>query len=137
MIKRVLCLDTKLAHACCDITNPFGFANNLVDWLAVKYQIESGSAVMFVDEQSSGALNGFLVGDVGPSQAQIDALFVDKNFHRCGVGTALLNAYEDYMHSCGVGEIKLVPRWTDSVRKFYAKCGYKRIGMDWYLQKSL
>ena len=137
MIKRVLCLDTKLAHACCDITNPFGFANNLVDWLGIKYQIESGSAVMFVDEQSDGSLKGFLVGDVGPDTAQIDALFVDKNFHRRGVGTALLNAYEDYMHSCGVGKIKLVPRWGNQGRKFYAKCGYKRIELDWYLQKSL
>ena len=137
MIKRVLCLDTKLAHACCDITNPFGFANTLVDWLNIKYQIESGRAVMFVDELSCGLLNGFLVGDVGSSQAQIDALFVDKNFHRCGVGTALLNAYEEYVHSCGAVEIKLIPRWTDSVRKFYAKCGYKRIGPGWCLQKSL
>ena len=137
MIKRVLCLDTKLAHACCDITNPFGFANNLVDWLAVKYQIESGSAVMFIEEQSDGSLKGFLVGDVGSDKAQIDALFVDKKFHRCGIGTSLLNTYENYVLSCGVGEIKLVPRWTDSVRKFYAKCGYKRIGMDWCLQKTL
>ena len=100
-----------------------------------RYQI--GSAVMFVDEQSDGSLKGFLVGDIGPDTAQIDALFVDKNFHRRGVGTALLNTYEDYMHSCGVGEIKLVPRWGNQGRKFYAKCGYKRIELDWYLQKSL
>ena len=137
MIKRVLCLDTKLAHACCDITRLFGFANNLVDWLAVKYQIESGSAVMFIEEQSDGSLKGFLVGDVGSDKAEIDALFVDKKFHRCGIGTSLLNTYENYVLSCEVGEIKLVPRWTDSVRKFYAKCGYKRIGMDWCFQKSL
>lgn len=137
MIRRILCLDVKLAHACCDIIKPFGFANTLVDWLNIKYQIESGRAVMFVDELSCGSLNGFLVGDVGPSQAQIDALFVDKNFHRCGVGTALLNAYQDYVVKSGGTMISLMSRNTVQAFDFYKKAGFTRLGQSNKMQKML
>ena len=137
MIRRVSCLGIDMARGCRDIAGVFGYENTLTDWAAVKYRVESGLSVMFVCQYVNGDVKGFLVGTDRGNNTEVEALFVNNDLHRRGIGTALLMAYENYCVEMGVKKIKLVPRETKQARAFYAKYGYVWSGWGRMLQKTL
>ena len=137
MISQVSYLGCDTARKCRDITVEFGYENTMVDWAGVKCMVESGMYTMFVEQQPNGLVRGFLVGKIRSNFAEVQALFVNKDFHRSGIGTALLNAYEEYCVNAGANKIRLVPRQTKQARAFYEKCGYVASDLGYCLQKTL
>ena len=90
-------------------------------WFGQKILVDSGMSVMFVDEKENGFLKGFIIGNMDANVAIVDGLFVDKKFHRSGVGSALLRAYEDWARGEGANRIKLRSRPTRQALDFYKK----------------
>lgn len=137
MIRRVFSLDRGMREECFYIVNQFMDASARLPWIELTFLVESGKAVLFVDEKENGYLTGFLLGNVQLNGATIDNLFVDKKFHRSGIGSALLKAYEDCVRRAGAKQIKLQSRPTKQAIEFYKKHGYVKINWANYMQKSL
>lgn len=138
MIRRVVCMDRDVLRACHSIVNMFMDAGTGSEWFALKFLVDSGKSIMFVDEKSNGFVRGFLIGEAGTADCvSISNLFVDKNYHRMGVGRALLQAYEEYARASGVKKIKLQSRPTRQALGFYAQHGFQKINYDNYMQKKL
>ncbi len=137
MIRRVYSLDKGLLLDCRCIVNCFMDADTLGEWTALKYQVDSGKTVMLVDEKENGFLKGFLFGNLDVECAILKHLFIDKRFHRSGVGSALVKAYEEYARRAGVKRIKLQSRPTRQAISFYQKHGFQKINWGNYMQKSL
>ena len=91
---------------------------------------------MFADIQDN-RLNGFVIGRVRGTSAYVDDLFVLSELHRSGVGTALLNAYQDYVVKSGGTMISLMSRNTVQAFDFYKKAGFTRLGQSNKMQKML
>lgn len=137
MIRRVFRLDRGMREDCFYIVNQFMDASTRLPWIELNFLVESGKCVLFVDEKENGYMKGFLLGSIQLNGAMIDNLFVDKKFHRSGVGSALLKAYEDCARAEGVKQIKLQSRSTKQATEFYKKHGYVKINWENYMQKSL
>ena len=137
MIRRVFSLDRGMLEDCYCIVNQFMDPSSRLPLFELKFLVESGTSVLFVDENGNGFVRGFLIGKVLTGVATVDNLFVDKRFHCMGVGGALLKAYEDYACRCGARQIKLQSRPTKQALDFYKKHGYVKINWENYMQKSL
>ena len=138
MIRRVVCMDRNILRECRGIVDTFMDAGVWSDWFVVKFLVESGKAIMFVDEKENGFVRGFLIGEAGSADCvSITNLFVDKKYHRMGVGRALLQVYEKYARECGVKKIKLQSRSTRQALDFYVQNGFQKINWDNYMQKTL
>lgn len=137
MIRRVFLLNKELLWDCFYIANQFVDAAVLASWAQLKHKVDSGQAVLFVDEKDNGFLRGFLLGGMKSNVAVVDNLFVDKRFQRGGVGSALLQAYEDFARSGGIQQIKLQSRPTKQAVEFYAKNGYAKVDFGYNMQKTL
>lgn len=137
MIRRVGVLDRDLLWNCHYIVNSFMDAGDGGGWFGQKILVDSGMSVMFVDEKENGFLKGFIIGNMDANVAIVDGLFVDKKFHRSGVGSALLRAYEDWARGEGTNRIKLRSRPTRQALDFYKKHGFERINWNNYMQKTL
>ncbi|MBQ8294402.1 MAG: GNAT family N-acetyltransferase [Alphaproteobacteria bacterium] len=137
MIRRVFKLERGLLWDCYYIVNTFMDAGSGGEWVTLKYLVDSGQSVMFVDERANGFVNGFLIGNVKSDCATVDNLFVDKKAHRGGIGSALLKAYEDYCIGVGARQIKLKSRPTKQALEFYQKHGYVKLNWEYQMQKSL
>ena len=137
MIRRVWRLDKTLMWDCFYVVNQFMDATARLPWVELKFLVESGNSVLFVDEKENGYLRGFLIGKILAEDATVDNLFVDKRFHRMGVGGALLKAYEEYARGAGARQIKLQSRPTKQALDFYKNHGYVKINWENYMQKSL
>lgn len=137
MIRRVGVLEPGLIQDCHYIMNSFMDAGSGGAWFVKKDLVDSGKAVMFVDEKENGFVKGFIFGNLDANVAVVGDLFVDRKFHRTGVGTALLHAYEDWARGIGAKKIKLQSRATRQALDFYQKHGFQRINLGCYMQKSL
>ena len=138
MIRRVVNMDRDMVRACYGIVNMFMDAGSMSEWFALKFTVDSGRSIMFVDEKTNGAVRGFLVGDAGVSRCvTLHDLFVNKDYHRMGVGSALLQAYEDYTRECSVEKIRLQSRPTKQALAFYVQHGFQKICWDNTMQKIL
>ncbi len=138
MIRRIVTLDRDMVRACYSIVNTFMDASPMSEWFALKFMVDSGKSVMLVDEKINGFVRGFLVGDAGMAKCMnVDSLFVEKECHRMGVGSALLQAYEEYARECGAEKIKLQSRPTKQALAFYARHGFQKICWDSSMQKNL
>ena len=138
MIRRVMCMDRDMLRTCYGIVNMFMDAGSMSEWFALKFRVDSGGSVMFVDEKTNGAVRGFLIGDAGGLRCvTLYDLFVNKEYHRMGVGSALLQAYEKYARECSVEKIRLQSRPTKQALAFYARHGFQKICWDNSMQKFL
>lgn len=138
MIRLVRVLEPELMRDCHYIVNTFMDVGSVRAWFcAKKFLVDSGRSIMFVDEKDNGYLRGFIIGDIDVTVATVDELFVDRKFHRMGVGTALLQVYENYACAVGVQKIKLQSRPTRQALGFYQKHGYQKINWENYMQKTL
>ena len=137
MIRRVFGLDRGMLEDCFYIVNQFMDASSRLPLVELNFLVESGTTVLFVDEKENGYLTGFVAGGVEQNGATIDNLFVDKKFHRSGIGSALLKAYEKHARLAGAKQIKLQSRPTKQALEFYKKHGYVKINWGNYMQKSL
>ncbi len=137
MIRRVGVLEHELMRDCHYIVNSFMDAGSGGAWFAKKFLVDSGRSVMFVDEKDNGYLRGFIIGNLDANMAIVDDLFVDRKFHRMGIGEALLRAYEDYARAAGAQKIKLQSRPTRQAINFYQKHGFYKICWNNYMQKTL
>lgn len=70
-------------------------------------------------------------------QAKIDFLFVDRRYHRSGVGRALIDAYEQYCVENNVSDVFLYRAPTLQARNFYEKQGYVELNECLLMTKSL
>lgn len=70
-------------------------------------------------------------------QSKIDSLFVDKRYHRSGIGGTLLRTYEEYCCANGVGAIVLQRVPTIQAAQFYSRHGYINIGGKYIMGKIL
>ncbi len=137
MIRRVFSLRKEMLWDCFYIANQFVDAALLASWAQLKYKVDSGQVVLFVDEKDNGFLRGFLLGGLESNVAVVNNLFVDKRFQRGGVGSALLQAYEDFARSGGIQQIKLQSRPTKQAMSFYQKNGYAKMDFGYNMQKTL
>ncbi len=135
MIIKVSVLSDDMLLDCYNIVSYFmGKINHFDFWIQDK--VNSGRGVMFADIQDN-RLNGFVIGRVCGTSAYVDDLFVLSELHRSGVGTALLNAYQDYVVKSGGTMISLMSRNTVQAFDFYKKAGFTRLGQSNKMQKML
>lgn len=137
MIRRVFSIDRNTMMDCFYIVNQFMDAHNAISWECLQRRVQFEQAIMFVAEKENGYLKGFLVGSVKQNVALIDNLFIDRQFQRSGVGTALMIAYENFVRRYGAKQIVLQSRPTKQAVDFYQKNGFVKINLEYYMQKSL
>lgn len=135
MIMRVSVLSDEMLCDCYDIVTFFMGKRNYFDFY-VQDKINSGRGLMFVDVQDN-KLNGFVIGRLRGAVAYIDDLYVVNDLHRSGIGTGLLNAYQDYAVKTGAKQLVLMSRNTDQALNFYKKTGFVRLGFSNKMQKTL
>ncbi len=136
MIRQVLSVPDGMALDCFYIMNQFVDVNEMVLG-HMRDSVAKGQAVMFVDEKANGFLTGFLTGRVGDGVGYVQNLYVDKRYHRCGIGGALLDAYQNYCLGNNVRQMTLTTRSTRQAINFYVKNGFVQVAANKLMQKSL
>ena len=106
------------------------------DQEAIKDMVETGYWTMFVAEER-GFVRGFITGTNYLGRAKIDNLYVDKRFHRQGIGTALVKAYQEYVDANGAEVLTVQTRPTLQAIDFYTKNGFERLKSSYLMQKML
>ena len=135
MIRRVFNVSDKMRLDCYAIAN--SCAGNMESiYYCLQDWVNKDGRVMFVCECNS-IVRGFLVGHNIRNLARVDDLYVDRQFQRSGIGTALLRAYEDYSRKNGAGIMRLQSRATKQAKGFYEKNGFRQISADRFMEKSL
>ncbi|MBP3340830.1 MAG: GNAT family N-acetyltransferase [Alphaproteobacteria bacterium] len=136
MIRQVLVVPKGIALDCFYIMNQFVDVNGaILDHICDS--VGKGQAVMFVDEKPNGFLTGFLTGRVSDGVGYVQNLYVDKRYHRCGIGGTLLDAYQNYCVGNKVKQIMLTTRPTQQAINFYVKNGFVQTSINKLMQKSL
>ena len=95
MIRQVEQVSSLMREYCYDIMNR-QVGNAGAFYLAIKDMVDTGYWTMFVAEER-GFVRGFITGTNYLGRAKIDNLYVDKRFHRQGIGSALIKAYQEYV----------------------------------------
>lgn len=109
----------------------------------LKTDVNVNKHPMFAYFTDRGQLVGFIKGQIAsvPNDCfktfprdlisfKIDYLYVDDEFHRLGIGWALLRMYEDYVIGAGGQSIFLYSADTKQAKKFYNSQGFKRINRN-------
>ena len=87
--------------------------------------------------ENNGCVRGFVLGYMVRDMGRVTRIYVDKKYHRQGIGTALLRAYEDYARNHGARRMLLQSRATRQAKNFYVKNGYQQISADRFMEKTL
>lgn len=136
MIRQVVAVPKEIALDCFYIMNQFVDVNEMV--LAnICDGVSKGQTLMFIDEKPNGFITGFLTGRVDNGVGYVQNLYVDKKYHRCGIGGALLNAYQNYCVVNGMQQITLNTRSTRQAINFYEKNGFVQMAANKLMQKTL
>ncbi len=136
MIRQVVAVPKEIALDCFYIMNQFVDVNEMV--LAnICDGVSKGQTLMFIDEKPNGFITGFLTGRVDNGVGYVQNLYVDKKYHRCGIGGALLNAYQNYCVVNGMQRITLNTRSTRQAINFYEKNGFVQMTANKLMQKTL
>lgn len=107
---------------------------------SLKKDIEVRNHIMFVFNGAYaplGFIKGFLRDSINGRVSIIDYLFVDKKYHHSGIGTLLLQTYENYCLENGVQDFSLYSAPTLQARNFYQKNGYSLVNPNYLMVKSL
>lgn len=135
MIRQVEQVSSLMREYCFDIMNR-QVGNAGAFYLAIKDMVETGYWTMFVAEER-GFVRGFITGTNYLGRAKIDNLYVDKRFHRQGIGTALVKAYQEYVDANGAEVLTVQTRPTQQAIDFYTKNGFERLKSSYLMQKML
>jgi len=79
-------------------------------------------------------LIGFLIGDEGEDWGLVNWIAVSPDQQKKGVGTALINEFEERVRARGKRRVRL---GTPFARGFYERLGYKCVGTQYVLWKKL
>lgn len=105
-------------------------------YYTLRDSVNKDGQTLFVAE-NNGAVRGFVLGYMVRDMGRVTRIYVDKKYHRQGIGTALLRAYEDYARNHGARRILLQSRATQQAKNFYVKNGYQQISADRFMEKTL
>ncbi len=90
---------------------------------------DSASPRCLLVAQTAGQLEGFAVGLVSPSSAELESVVVAASSRRAGVGRGLCNAVLDWTRSKGATEIILEVRAVSAgAIALYASLGFTETG---------
>jgi ribosomal protein S18 acetylase RimI-like enzyme len=135
MIKKVSVVTSELREDCYRIMNEqVGFAGDF--YMNVKTMVEIGHWNLFVAE-IDGCVRGFVSGTSYLGRAKIDNLYVDKRFHRMGIGSKLVQAYEKFAEDNDACQLTVQTRPTQQAIAFYQKNGFERAKSSYLMQKTL
>lgn len=102
-------------------------------------EVEDAGHPMFVFDGTHYPI-GFIKGHklFNKNCMHVDYLFVDKRYQRTGIGTALIQAYEDFCRKNNFESIQLYSAPTVQAKNFYLKQGFKLAGPNnMLMQKTL
>ena len=105
-------------------------------YYTLRDSVNKDGQTLFVSE-NNGCVRGFVLGYMVRDMGRVTRIYVDKKYHRQGIGTALLRAYEDYARNHGARRILLQSRATQQAKNFYVKNGYQQISADRFMEKTL
>ncbi len=135
MIRRVLKVDDSVQLDCYRIANSSVGDADIV-YYTIREQVNNDGYVLLVFEDNSG-MRGFVLGHQEYNLGHVDRLYVDKRYQRQGIGTTLLEAYEDYAKEYGANRVILCSRASVQAKNFYNKNGYQRIAKNRFMGKNL
>ena len=135
MIRRVLKVSDSLQLDCYNIANSSVDDADII-YYTIREQVNNDGYVLFVSEENS-YMRGFVLGHQERDLGRVDRLYVDKRYHRQGIGTSLLKAYEIYAKEQGAKRVVLCSRASVQAKNFYEKNGYLRIAKDRFMGKNL
>lgn len=137
VIRAVDFIPDDLCRECNDIADHvLGDAENL--HYSMLYDVNAMQGRMFI-HVVNGLLTGFIRGRAirGNDIAHIDILVVERRFQRAGIGTRLMNAYQQYARENGAKKIVLETQLAKNAMHFYNRMGFMRMGMANRMEKSL
>ncbi len=107
-------------------------------YYSLAQEVEKAGHTMFVFDGAHAPM-GFIKGHKvsGKNHMHVDYLFVDGIYRRSGVGTVLIQAYEDFCRKNNFDLIQLYSAPTVQAKSFYAKHGFELVGHNMLMQKTL
>jgi [ribosomal protein S18]-alanine N-acetyltransferase len=75
--------------------------------------------------EQDGDIAGCVVGRIVLDEAELENIFVDTNFRRQGIASALVTAFADACRKAGAKQLRLeVREGNDAARSFYQRAGF-------------
>ncbi len=135
MIKQIYNVSDEMRLICYTVANSSVGDADLI-YYTIRDSVNKDGHTLFVSE-NNGNVQGFVLGYMVRDMGRVARIYVDKRYHRQGIGTELLRAYEDYARNHGAKRILLQSRSTQQAKNFYAKNGYLQISTDRFMEKTL
>lgn len=140
-IERIFSVSKNILSNCYCIVDQTRPGEAISLYYSLKNDIEQKNHILFVFNGAYAPL-GFIKGNISNANpdfltANVDYLFVDKKYQRCGIGTSLLNAYEDFCAKNFVQKVSLYSAKTAQARTFYEKHGYILQNANYFMTKNL
>lgn len=140
-LERVFTVTRNLLNNCYCIVDQTRPSEAVALYHSLQKDIEQNGHIMFV---FNGAYNplGFIKGKISRLHSdfltsEIEFLFVDKKYQSAGIGTSLIQAYEDFCRKENVQKISLYSAKTVQARAFYEKHGYVLQNVNYLMSKKL
>lgn len=135
MIRQIENVSDQMRVICYSVANTSVGDADLI-YYTLRDSVNKDGQTLFVSE-NNGCVRGFVLGYMVRDMGRVTRIYVDKKYHRQGIGTALLRAYEDYARNHGARRILLQSRATQQAKNFYVKNGYQQISADRFMEKTL
>lgn len=113
-----------------DILSQTTIENTLIDVDMTREQIEEEEDKIYFVAEDNSNIRGFVLGDVGGEEdvATLGSIYVDPDHWGDGIGTTLLEKFEDFCRKRGYETVELrVLAENDVGVSFYRKHGYEMI----------
>lgn len=143
-IKQILEVSQRLREDCYSIVNIAG-GDALKIYHTIQDDIKHRSGIMFTHDYN-GFVTSFIKGHFSGPKTEaspmgnvntIDWFYVDKNCRGRGIGTWLFETYAKHVLLHNVQDFRLYSEPTKKTLDFYEKQGFKIIGPEYFMKKTM
>lgn len=134
-VQQVFSVTEDIARECYYVMSEY-VGNAGVFYEGLPTDVEKRGDVLFVNMDEFG-INGFIKGQMFDSGAQIEHLYVTKNKHGCGIGSALMQGFLSKAKKIGIATVRVRARMLPQALNFYEKHGFVRNGYGCCMTKEL